>query len=587
MTSDGKVLRESLDELLSVPALLKTLRNISTTTASDTKFCFFVDGLDEYDGRPSDIIELVDILKSFQNVKTCVSSRPWNEFEDHFGKENPWKLYMQEHTKNDIRLFVEDTLGENERFQQLKKDDPQCPNFVRNIVYEADGVFLWVFLVTRSLLEGLTNSDRIQDLQQRVNETPTDLQDYFKTILFSTENRYRIQTARIFTIAVNAIAELPLMAYWVADQENPNYMIQLPVETPPERVLTSRLANMERRLKSLSKGLLETRKKVETYIADSDLDSSPSNYHDLLFGYEVDFLHRTVKDYLRTPDAQLMLQTGLDENFNADLEICTAYAALAKMSPQASFAANGPIWDNPTPAFIITAFKLDQNSLYSAKIADILDDVQRAILPAIRYNKEDLDEAYSDKVHQKVSLEPDLIVITACVVIGLLNYVTNKFTEEPQLCLRLANHAPSLLLSAFYLETFRREVGILLAVPSAASMLELILSHGVDPNCGFAGQSEWRLYLELLAEDDELRHFGVFDCIKAMLRHGADFKQECIVDKESDQKVRADELLKEWFSADQLGVLQDIIRRREKKSRKSHVISKGLRHLQSMIKSKK
>jgi hypothetical protein len=171
LTSNGKVLKESRDELLTVPALLNTLRNISTSTASDTKFCFFLDGLDEYDGRPADIIELVDILKSFQNVKTCVSSRPWNEFEDRFGNDSRWKLYVHDFTRYDIHLYVQETLGENSRFQQLQNEDPKCPNFVWNIVNEADGVFLWVFLVTRSLLEGLTNSDRIKDLQDRLNET--------------------------------------------------------------------------------------------------------------------------------------------------------------------------------------------------------------------------------------------------------------------------------------------------------------------------------------------------------------------------------------------------------------------------------
>ena len=138
LTSDGKVLKESRDELLTVPALLKTLRNISTT-ASDVKFCFFLDGLDEFDGRPADIIELVDILKAFPNVKTCISSRPWNEFEDRFGNDSPWKLYVQDFTRGDIQLYVEENLGTNSRFRQLVKEDPDCTQFVQNIVWEADG----------------------------------------------------------------------------------------------------------------------------------------------------------------------------------------------------------------------------------------------------------------------------------------------------------------------------------------------------------------------------------------------------------------------------------------------------------------
>lgn len=106
MASDGKVLRESRDELLTVPALLDTLRKISASTASDTKFCFFLDGLDEYDGRPADIIELLDILKSFRNVKTCVSSRPWNEFEDRYGGLG-WKLYMVSHPLRESFLTLD------------------------------------------------------------------------------------------------------------------------------------------------------------------------------------------------------------------------------------------------------------------------------------------------------------------------------------------------------------------------------------------------------------------------------------------------------------------------------------------------
>jgi len=533
MTSDAKILRESRDELLTVPALLDALRQISTTTQSNSKLCIFIDGLDEYEGNPSDIIELVDILKSFENIKTCVSSRPWNEFEDHFGKHRPWKLYMHELTQNDIHLYVEDTLGGNERFQQLRKDDPDCPDFVSNIVREAAGVFLWVFLVTRSLLEGLTNSDRIKDLQQRLDETPKDLQDYFRKILFSTENRYRGRTARMFTIAVNAAYELPLMAYWVIDQEDTNYMHQLQVETPSENVLKSCLANMERRLKSLSKGLLETQNKVESYITDDSSIHDGRMYDRLLFGFEVDFLHRTVKDYLQTPDAQMMLETWSDGNFNADLEISTALGSLAKMAPRTSFRPEGAIWyskANHIFTFFMSAVRLDQNPLCSAKIAYVLDNLQRAIAPAIRHYNEDLVESYPFILlkarPQEGGLDPDLFIVSVCIAFGLSNYVTDKFTNESQLCHRVANHFPSLLWSMH--SSYHRLCFIRAAGGSEAAMVELILTHGVDPNSSFGGQSEWRLYLE--DHTWHSRHCElckVFDCIKVMLRYGANFKQQC------------------------------------------------------------
>jgi hypothetical protein len=45
-----------------------------------TKFCFFVDGLDEYEGDHRDIIQIMDVLSASTKMKICVSSRPWSIF---------------------------------------------------------------------------------------------------------------------------------------------------------------------------------------------------------------------------------------------------------------------------------------------------------------------------------------------------------------------------------------------------------------------------------------------------------------------------------------------------------------------------
>jgi hypothetical protein len=61
------------------------LRQVFMHIISDqsTKFFFLIDGLDEFEGEPREIIDL--ILKAAQrNVKLCVASRPWLPFEDAF-----------------------------------------------------------------------------------------------------------------------------------------------------------------------------------------------------------------------------------------------------------------------------------------------------------------------------------------------------------------------------------------------------------------------------------------------------------------------------------------------------------------------
>jgi hypothetical protein len=591
LTSDGKVLKESRDELLTVPALLNILRNISTSTASDTKFCFFLDGLDEYDGRPTDIIELVDILKSFQNVKTCVSSRPWNEFEDRFGKDSEWKLYMQDLTRDDIHLYVEDSLSENSRFQQLQKEDPQCPDFVSGIVSEADGVFLWVFLVVRSLLDGLTNSDRIKDLQDRLNETPKDLQEYFRTILFSTENRYRKQTARIFAIAVNTEVELPLMAYWVIDQEDPNYVFNCPTQVLATDVLESRLENMRRRLKVLSKGLLEAAG------TNADLYAGSGESDLRMFGFSVLFLHRTVKDYLQTPDAQSMLQSWTDDNFDSDWESCNALGTLVKIAPRNYFTGYGAGGAYAELFCVVLAPRVDKSSMHRTNMASLLDHLQAALTPAFEENKLGLASDFmagSQNHYLKTeNLEADIAILSACVCFGVFNFVVKTFAKEPELCSKVANQVPSLLWSVRRVNHSGRQFEWSPDQEiSGMLMLELLLTHGVDPNGLCNGQTEWGIILEELVDEDDFedhKRLKSFEAIKLLLRYGADFEQQCSCgyNQGVEIKAKASELLREWYDVDQFSVLEDIVKRRDRKGKKKHGISKKLVHLKLWMASKK
>jgi hypothetical protein len=111
---------------------------------------------------------------------------------------------MQDLTRNDIELYVRDTLREDPSYQELKKRDHRSLDLVRDIVEAASGIFLWVFLVVRSLLEDLTNVDRIVDLQRRLRLLPTDLNKSFERILSTINEFYQKQTAHMFQITLTA-----------------------------------------------------------------------------------------------------------------------------------------------------------------------------------------------------------------------------------------------------------------------------------------------------------------------------------------------------------------------------------------------
>lgn len=360
-------------ELLTTTELLRAFRCISTHLAtSDVRFCFFIDGLDEYEGKPDDIIWPIELLKSTLKVKLCVSSRPWNEFEKVFGQDESKKLYMQDLTRMDIELYVCDVLEKDMGFQELKQRDDRCLDLVQDIVNAAKGVFLWVFLVIRSLLEGLTNADRIVDLQRRLPLLPTDLNEYFERILFTVDNFYRKQTSQMFQVTLVARDTLPLMSYWFIDQENPTLLEKLEVRPLSMQINDARLKQMKKRLNACCKGLLETH-----FVGSSD-DPNVSLPDSTLFHLKVDFLHRTVRDFLRIPEMQNLLEKWVGPGFDANVAICEAILAQVKTAPQerSYFKSDGPL-SNIIHTFFYQVKMLGDSQYFVETEVRLLDELEK------------------------------------------------------------------------------------------------------------------------------------------------------------------------------------------------------------------
>lgn len=91
--------------------LLQVIESVAIGwTQSNVRFCFFIDGLDENNREQDDIIRLLKRMASSGNIKICVSSRPWNDFDDAFGQDPSRKLIMQDLNYPDIKRFVNDKL---------------------------------------------------------------------------------------------------------------------------------------------------------------------------------------------------------------------------------------------------------------------------------------------------------------------------------------------------------------------------------------------------------------------------------------------------------------------------------------------
>jgi hypothetical protein len=75
------------------------------------------------------------------------------------------------------------------------------------IVKKSKGIFLWVYLVIRPLLEGIKYADSIQILRKRLMSFPPDLEDFFQHMLDGVPSIYGEKTAKIFKYAMVALSQ--------------------------------------------------------------------------------------------------------------------------------------------------------------------------------------------------------------------------------------------------------------------------------------------------------------------------------------------------------------------------------------------
>ncbi|KAK8040902.1 hypothetical protein PG994_013909 [Apiospora phragmitis] len=274
-------LASSIKSDLSASAILTEHPRLQTWTRStllkvfnflmdqklEAKFCFFIDGLDEYKGNTQGLVDLVQKLVSYPNIKICVSSRPWAAFRHVFGEDDnaDWHIKLENLTKGDIRQYVYDKLDADAQFSRLKDTDVRYSDIADQVMLRAQGVFLWVVLVVRSLLEGAQYDDDIADMRCRLDAIPDNLDDLFRQMLDIPEF-YRSQSAMTFKIALAAESPLPLVIHGYADEihRNHDYAMAVPFIPLGEAGLQRMTKQIPNRLDTRCKGLLEMVKRNDS-----------------------------------------------------------------------------------------------------------------------------------------------------------------------------------------------------------------------------------------------------------------------------------------------------------------------------------
>lgn len=497
---------------------------------TDCRLCFFIDGLDEFDGAHDSLITLVKSLAHQNtNVKFCVASRPWVVFEDAF--ETKPHLRIETLTYNDIKHYVSSNFYLNPEFSKLQTRQPEfADQLVENIVSKASGVFLWVNLVVASLLAGMSYGDRIADLQQRLDLLPPDLEELYDKMLRSLDPFYLEHAAQLLMIMEATKDPLSLILFSFADDQTVDSVIRTPAGPLSISVMSLHLDAMTRRLNSRWKGLLEIDRAVEA--------SNPrQRAHQT-----VQYLHRTVKDFIKSKKVEDFLKSSLKSPFDPHLSLCIAQYAYIKSLPVSATPAEEKYIANQVRSCLFYAARaLPVNEKDIVKLLDHM----ASTLPTMYATKKSKPASTSRHMNQNSPRGPSQpepcpylgikwdhetrqasfgeTFLSLAVIHGVTAYVKARaqngcLVQKP--CYRGTSLIWPLLMDAVCTGVFRIE------------MIECLLSMGADPNYSVSDGVESTPWLALLQSIQNTLNRRVHslcelpkDCqvvVEAMVVNGAD-----------------------------------------------------------------
>ncbi|KAI1410424.1 hypothetical protein F5Y13DRAFT_181356 [Hypoxylon sp. FL1857] len=403
----------------SVSELAAALRALASADNMPLKMCFFIDGLDEYDSDHAELCKVLCDMANSPHIKMCLSSRPWAVFERSFGGENKERLDIHELTRNDIRQFVSDQLQAHPKWatDESGTSASEKAKLIEQIVVQADGVFLWAFFVTRSLRESLSSGDGIRDLSQRLNGLPTDLEQLFKHMLESVDPVDYAKMAGILQAAAHALEPLHIDLYWQLEKEfeEYDYAYRCPIGSgPPEQILRQR-EQTSGSINEKTKGLLK------------------------LVDLRVEFLHRTVKDFVLTKDMGEYLRGKLPDDYNGFIPIATAYLGFLKTTCQDhSLVAgimrhgkglnSGPFISHLNQALIYAseALKADQCAPHHYQQATtLLDRYEVAVEDMVRSGHVTIRGVNAEACNPGLPFREELVRHS------LTSYIEKKIREQP------------------------------------------------------------------------------------------------------------------------------------------------------------
>jgi hypothetical protein len=240
---------------------------------------------------------------------------------------------------------VADFLQKHFQFKDVDVDGEKLQRKVIDEILErADGVFLWVHLVLKSLLSGKAHVDSYEQLSKRIRRLPRELENLYKETWKrhgEDESLYLEEAARYFRLVLESrksrdTHSFSLFQFFIATNDKIQRSILEGNVFPPVKKLISEAGVFRRRVESCCGGLLEfwsdeaspaeeAPEEVSWVLLDLGVENFSSQFvvplsayidpalettentpegsdlaklWDIFYRVKVDFIHRTAADFL-------------------------------------------------------------------------------------------------------------------------------------------------------------------------------------------------------------------------------------------------------------------------------------------------
>jgi hypothetical protein len=258
---------------------------------TNKKFLFMIDGLDETEDYPKELIDLVFSTSRRDNVKFLLSSRSSPALHSAF--ESRPRMVLEEYTRDDIHNYLTTTFSMEPKLQALrgKMDGEEENTIISILAHKSSGVFLWAKLATTFLLEGVEADSDFLILKDRADALPYLLDDLLAHMLDKIAPEDVEVLGKLHALLSHQDECPAILPFSFAFKAETPATLAADVRPLTAVEISKRVEDMQVLIHQRCKGLLTI------------FDTTPPDQHASSETLRISYTHRAIRDYfLAYPD---------------------------------------------------------------------------------------------------------------------------------------------------------------------------------------------------------------------------------------------------------------------------------------------